>query len=78
MGVPIPKPSYLSAFCVSIGTRNGERRWKNIEGTRLYTWDYLHGEIEVWNLRGDHLGALDPVSGDRIKMADPRKSLDVK
>jgi hypothetical protein len=25
-------------------------------GARLYTWDSLHGEIEVFNRPGKHLG----------------------
>ena len=35
----------------------------------LYTWDVLHGEIEIFNLRGRHLGVADPMTGDLIKPA---------
>lgn len=53
-------------------------RWKSIKGDRFYTWDSLHGEVEVWNKRGIHLGAVDPISGNTVKDADARKSIDVK
>lgn len=54
-------------------SHEGERRWKDESG-RIYTWDGLHGEFEVFNRRGWHLGALgvdgratkEPVKGRRI------------
>ncbi|MCA0316407.1 MAG: hypothetical protein LCH63_21480 [Candidatus Melainabacteria bacterium] len=78
MTVPIPRPSYLSKFCLPVGARDGEKRWRNPEGTRIYAWDSLHGEIEVWNNRGVHLGALNPITGALKKQPDPRKTLNVK
>jgi Cytotoxic len=33
----------------------------------IFTWDALHGEIEGFSVRGEHRGAFDPVSGQRIK-----------
>jgi hypothetical protein len=35
----------------------------------LYTRDWLHGEIEAFSLRGEHRGALDPLTGQQIKPA---------
>jgi hypothetical protein len=52
-----PKPSILDEF-EPLGLINGARRWRDETG-RLYTWDYLHGEVEVDNSRGRHLGVLD-------------------
>jgi hypothetical protein len=46
-------------------------------GTRLYTWDSLHGEVEVFTARGKHLGAVDPVTGKLIKDAVPGRKIDV-
>ena len=51
MPVPIPNPSFLDN-CIRLKTINGERRWGNDDGTRIYTWDSLHGEIEVYKNRG--------------------------
>jgi RHS repeat-associated protein len=33
---------------------------KTGKGRRYYTWDHTHGEIEVFDGGGRHLGALDP------------------
>jgi hypothetical protein len=44
---------------------------------RLYTWDYTHGEIEVFNKRGRHLGSLDATSGELIKGPVPGRTIDV-
>lgn len=74
--VPKPNPCYLDV-CVALGFIAGERRWRNRDGTRLYTWDYLHGEIEVFDRRGHHLGVIDAVSGVPIKPAVKGRTIDV-
>lgn len=58
-GIPIPKPSYLDN-CDYLGMKHGSRRWRSKDGKRLYTWDSLHGEIEVFDKRGIHLAVYDP------------------
>jgi hypothetical protein len=58
-------------------TRRGEQRWRRPDGTEYYTWDRFHKEIEVWNKRGRHLGALDPVTGVLIKPARKGRRIDV-
>lgn len=73
---PIPKPSYLT-YCDYLGVFNGERRWRSKDGKRIFTWDALHGEIEVFNKRGYHLGAIDAVHGHLIKDAVPGRKIDV-
>jgi hypothetical protein len=72
---PIPKPSFLDD-CEPIGAPNGEKRWRSKDGTRLYTWDAFHGEIEVFNTRGSHLGVLN-VKGDFIKNPVKGRKIDV-
>lgn len=64
--IPIPKPSYLDQ-CISLGARDGEKRWRSKDGSKLYTWDWTHGDIEVFNKRGRHLGSIDALSGELIK-----------
>jgi Cytotoxic len=44
----IPHPSILDAF-EFLGAFSGERRWRSAGGKRLYTWDTLHGEVEVFD-----------------------------
>lgn len=46
-------------------------------GRGLYTWDALHGEVEVFNSRGRHLGAIDPITGEMTKPAVPGRKIDV-
>ena len=48
-----------------------------MDGKRLYTWDSLHGEIEAFNRRGEHLGALDAITGEFIKDPSPGRRIDV-
>lgn len=73
---PIPKPSFLDG-CDYLGAFNRERRWRSVDGKRIFTWDSLHGEIEVFNKRGYHLGVLDAVTGAFIKDAVPGRTIDV-
>ena len=74
-GIPIPKPSFLDG-CDLIGAVNGKKRWRSKDFKRLYTWDSLHGEIEVYNKRGMHLAVLDP-QGNFIKDAVKGRKIDV-
>lgn len=73
---PIPRPSILDD-CTYLGAFNNERRWRSADGDRLYTWDSLHGEIEVFNKRGRHLGAIDPTNGTLLKDAVPGRKIHV-
>jgi Cytotoxic len=73
---PIPRPSILDEF-ESLGAPYGERRWRSDDGKRLYTWDSLHGEIEVFNGRGKHLGSMDPITGEMVKPAIAGRTIDV-
>ena len=76
MAKSIPRPSILDDFEI-LGAFGGQRRWRSDGGKRLYTWDALHGEVEVFNARGKHLGALDPVTGALVKPAVPGRIIDV-
>ncbi|WP_321326720.1 colicin E3/pyocin S6 family cytotoxin [uncultured Parasphingorhabdus sp.] len=71
-----PDPCFLDQ-CESLGAKNGEKRWRSFTGDRIYTWDSLHGEIEVFNKRGRHLGAIDAVNGFTIKDAVKGRKIDV-
>jgi len=73
---PILRPSILDRF-ESLGGRHGERRWRSHGGKRLYTWDSVHGEVEVFNSRGKHLGTMDPLTGEMVKPAVPGRTIDV-
>jgi len=65
-GLPIPKPSILDYFKVS-GIQAGRKVYKDEKEKRYYTWDSLHGELEVFSKTGRHLGAACPQTGIMIK-----------
>lgn len=71
-----PTPCFLDE-CHALGLVNGERRWRSPDGRRLYTWDHLHGEIEVFTKRGIHIGAADAVTGVLFKPAVKGRTIDV-
>lgn len=72
--IPIPKPSYLDK-CRRLKV-SGEQRWLSPDGERILTWDSLHGEVEMFNKRGRHLGVLDP-NGEPKKDAVKGRKIDV-
>jgi filamentous hemagglutinin len=45
---------------------------------RYYTYDRLHGEIEVFNRRGEHIGVMDPITGAMISGAVPGRTINVR
>jgi hypothetical protein len=60
--------------------------WKNLksfrksiktDGERLYEWDYTHGDVEVYNSQGKHLGSADPETGQMIKPPVPGRTIDL-
>lgn len=57
----MPVNCYLRQ-CEALGYIYGRRRWTDASG-RIYTWDSQHGEIEVFNARGLHLGAANAITG---------------
>ena len=75
-GKPVPKKSFLNE-CLPAGAPNGQKIWKSEDSKRIYTWDSLHGEIEMFNGRGKHLGVLN-VDGDLIKDAVKGRKINVK
>ncbi len=66
--VPLPTPNYGDRLTY-LGTFGGRKRWRDDVTKRLYEYDSRHGELEVYNQRGRHLGAVDVVTGQTIKPA---------
>lgn len=67
-GKPRPSPCFLDGLNV-VKVVRGRKIWQSADGRRLYTWDSLHGEIEVFTKNGYHMGALDALTGVMIKDA---------
>ncbi len=74
-GKPIPSPAILEGLQVLRIVR-GRKVFRSHDGNRLYTWDSLHGEIEVFTARGNHLGALDAITGVAVKGAVKGRTLE--
>lgn len=71
--IPRPRPCFLDTL----------QKYKVVGDTQIYrsndkyyTWDSLHGEIEVFNKRGHHLMVLD-ADGRKIKDAVRGRRIDV-
>lgn len=67
-GVAKPKPSVFDG-CRRVGIEAGRQVYKNEENNIYYTWDSMHGEVEVFDKNGRHLGAACPISGVLLKPA---------
>lgn len=74
--ISIPDPSILDE-CECLGSFNNVKRWRSSDKKRIYTWDSFHGEIEVFNNRGRHLGVIEPNNGIPIKPAIKGRIIDV-
>ncbi len=75
-GKPLPKPSILDKLEM-IGVRSGRKTWYSSKTKRYYQWDSLHGEVEIYNKRGKHLGVVDHQTGRFIKDPVKGRSIDV-
>lgn len=71
----VPRPSILDDYDVS-HISGGRKVWKSDDG-RYFTWDSLHGEVEVYNKRGRHIAVLHPQTGEVIKEAVKGRRIDV-
>jgi hypothetical protein len=74
--IPRPTPCFLNEM-EDLGAYGGRKRWRSRDRKELYEWDSTHGEVEVYNLRGRHLGVADPVTGELIKPARRGQRIDV-
>ncbi|WP_374726621.1 colicin E3/pyocin S6 family cytotoxin [Nocardia kruczakiae] len=55
----------------------GSQRWRSADRKRIYTYDSVHGHIEVFNHRGVHLGVADIDTGQWIDGPVPGRRIDV-
>lgn len=73
----IPPPRELEGFPKARRTepKGQRRRWVDEDG-RILEWDYQHGAVEMYDVRGRHLGEFDPKTGDRRKEPDPSRRIE--
>jgi hypothetical protein len=73
--IPPPDTPFIRSL-VHMPPRGRAKRWRDQAGKRIYEWDGLHGELEVYNNKGYHMGVVD-VDGILIKKAVPGRRIDV-
>jgi hypothetical protein len=73
--VPPPKVGFIESLRRI--PWSGEQRWMDGAGKRIYTWDRLHGEFEVFDRQGFHLGSADPASGKLMNGPVKGRKIDV-
>ncbi|WP_416259171.1 colicin E3/pyocin S6 family cytotoxin [Holdemania filiformis] len=47
------------------------------KGKKYYEWDHTHNDIEVYDNRGNHLGSIDPTTGEMYKPAVPGRTIKI-
>ena len=47
------------------------------KGRRYYEWDYTHGDVEVYDARGNHLGSANPANGEPTKPPVPGRRINL-
>ncbi|MSP02350.1 MAG: colicin E3 [Acetobacteraceae bacterium] len=58
-----------------LGDGKLRRRWKDGRTGHLLEWDYMHGTVEVYDARGNHLGEFDPDTGSQRKLPDTARRI---
>lgn len=59
--IAIPKDCFLHKMT----KLHGRQVWKDEKG-RLYTWDRLHGHVEKFTKKGNHMGSYDPLDDKKL------------
>ena len=75
-GIPKPKPCFLDDQ-QKFRVQRRQQIWISDDRARYFTWDSLHGEIEVFDKRGFHLGSLDAETGEFLKQPVRGRKIDV-
>jgi hypothetical protein len=80
-----PKAEEITAFpgLIKVQKKNPiqgggglRERWKDAKGRKIYEWDSMHGELEVYRASdGTHLGAFDPFTGERREDEKDERSI---
>lgn len=65
---PSESPIWKEMQAYRGGTKTNGKRGKERE---YYDWDHLHGDIEVFDRNGNHLGSMHPFTGQMYKPPKP-------
>jgi hypothetical protein len=72
---PKTKPSESKFWKSLQNYRDGIKRSGSGRNLQQYKWDYTHGDIEVYDRFGRHLGSADPQTGSIYKPAVPGRTI---
>ena len=85
---PAPKTEEITAFPSLkkakkknpiVGGGGLRERWIDAKGKTIYEWDSMHGELEAYRAsNGSHLGAFDPITGERRDDAQSKRNIPKK
>jgi hypothetical protein len=85
---PAPKTEEITAFPglrkakkknPIVGGGGLRERWIDAKGKTIYEWDSMHGELEAYRAsNGSHLGAFDPITGERRDDAQSKRNIPKK
>lgn len=76
-GKPVYRNSQFFKNLIPIGKRNGRSTYKNINEDYYYQWDSLHGEWQVYNKKGRHIGVLNEIGNKKIKNAKKSRKINI-
>jgi hypothetical protein len=65
-GIARPRPSIVDSY-KKHKVEGGRQYYFDPNEQRYYSWDSLHGEFEVFDKRGNHLGSVCPKTGITLK-----------
>ena len=86
---PVPFKPAVGKFCESPSQSSVWGEYANFRSgvrtngeagkyRRYYSWDYTHGDIEVFDKIGSHLGSMNPVTGEMHKPPVAGRTIDLK
>ena len=71
--------SSTNGFWKDLKPFRGKTKTNGLQGKnkRFFEWDHTHGDVEVYDGRGRHLGSADPNTGAMTKPAVPGRSITI-
>jgi len=71
--------SSTKEFWKGLKSFRGKTKTNGLQGKdkRFFEWDHTHGDVEVYDRRGRHLGSADPNTGAMTKPAVPGRSITI-
>ena len=75
-GKPVNRQSNFFKNLTSVGVRSGKSTYKD-NNDYYYQWDSLHGEWQMYNKRGRHIGVLNDTGTQKTKEAVKSRKIEL-